>query len=268
MDLHDLWQEHKRWILGVAIGLVVLLVGRAVIRSTYDTTAEERKITANVRYVQEEQRFDADALQAAKKEAAEIGATVERLRAALIFRPREDFVLEGKGDPGLHFDKVNREVRSRLLTLADQAGVELQAKDLQWPAAVGRGEIEETLIGLCVLQEAMERLLAAHDQARAASVEAAGLVAIDGLKVIGRGAGPNVTRRRRPVAEDGAAVEEVAVELRMRADAAVVQLFLEACRSDAARPIALRDFKMQVGGSPGEPLIVQGTLLALRIGAS
>jgi hypothetical protein len=267
MDFHDLWQEHKRWILGVAIGLIAFWVGGAIIASTFDTAAEQRKIAGHVRYAQDEKRFDSNALQAAKQEAAALDTVASNLRKALVFQPGEDFVLEGKGDPGLHFDKVNRDVRAHLLASADQAGVDLQAKDLQWPAAVGRAEIEETLLGLCVLRDAMDRLLAAHEQVRTANVEAAGLVSIDSFKVIGRSAGSG-TRRRRAAVDEAALVEEVAVELRMRADAAVVQLFLEACRSDSARPISIRDFKMQAGRAPGEPLTVQGTLLALRISAS
>ena len=27
MDLHELWQQHKRWILGVAAGLLLFWIG-------------------------------------------------------------------------------------------------------------------------------------------------------------------------------------------------------------------------------------------------
>ena len=35
MDLHDFWQENKRWILGIALGFLVYLIGGTVIRDAY-----------------------------------------------------------------------------------------------------------------------------------------------------------------------------------------------------------------------------------------
>lgn len=267
MDLHDIWQENKRWILGVLIGVIVFWIGHSVLQSKYDTGVETRKIAGHRRYVQEEERFTQAALDAARAENESLQSARQKLGAALLFKPTDDFVLEGKGDPSLHFDKVNRDVRSRLLGQADQVGIELAAKDLQWPAAVGPTEIQETLIGLCLMQETMDRLIAAHERVRGASDEALGLVAIESMKISGKtGGGRRLPRRRSPSEDSG--VEETALDFRLRADAAVVEQFLEACRSDSERPISVRAFKMQVGRAPGEPVTVQGTLTAVRVDPS
>lgn len=266
MDLHDIWQENKRWILGVLIGLVVFWIGRSVLQSRYDTTAEERKIAGHRRYVQEEERFTQAALDAARAESEALKSVQEKLGGALLFKPTEDFLLEGKGDPSLHFDKVNRDVRARLLGQADQAGVELAAKDLQWPAAVGPPEIQETLVGLCLMQQTMDRLIAAHERVRNGNDEALGLVAIESMKIAAKTGGGNRVRKRGQTDDSG--VDETALDFRLRADAAVVEQFLEACRNDAERPISVRAFKMQIGSAPGEPITVQGTLTAVQVGAS
>ena len=39
MDPHEVWQENKRWILGVVAGLLVYWVGTSIIAGVYSTSS-------------------------------------------------------------------------------------------------------------------------------------------------------------------------------------------------------------------------------------
>ena len=47
MDLTDLWQQHKKFILAVAGALLLLLVGRGVLQGYFPVDEERRKAKAN-----------------------------------------------------------------------------------------------------------------------------------------------------------------------------------------------------------------------------
>ena len=53
MDLHDFWQENKRWILGVVLGLLVYWIGGSVITGMYSKDAVTKKMARSTRLYQE-----------------------------------------------------------------------------------------------------------------------------------------------------------------------------------------------------------------------
>ena len=76
-------------------------------------------------------------------------------------------------------------------------GVDLDERDLSWPAPVGRAEIESTLLDLCVLQHAAMRLLDASVEARQHSLDGVGLQTIESLQIEKRSGAASSRRSRR-----------------------------------------------------------------------
>lgn len=261
MDLNDLWQENKRWILGCALGLVVFWIGWSVIHATFDPGPTLRAIRNLERTVRGGEFYDRAAFQAAREESEMLAEAVQRLREALVFKLDPDFSLEGKGDPDLHWDVMSRRVRGDLVRRADEAGVAFAESDLEWGSYDSLEEFRAALVQLCLVDHAVRRLLAAHERVRAAGVEAPGLVAIESFKLGGsrgrRGGSVRVRKQEGPVREDR-------VRFEVRADAATLALFLEACRAQSP-PIGVHELRVTPGRRPGDPLTIKGTLTAIRV---
>ncbi|MCC6669654.1 MAG: hypothetical protein IT458_01220 [Planctomycetes bacterium] len=266
MDPGELWQQNKRWALGVVVGVVVFAIGWMLIGSLYDRNAKVREMMGYRSSVSGE-RYGSTALQALEKEARELKDAEGRLREALEFVLPAAFSLEGKGDPGLHFDLVNRQVRQRLMQLAQSENVELMDRALDWSMPVNRDEIQSTLVALAAVDQAAQRLIQAGKRVRDRDRDALGLVAIELFKIEARRAAAARARPGRdqgPRPEDSFSEERVA--FRFRSDAETARRFLQACRVEQPR-LALADLKITPGPRPGEPLNVQGVLLALSFKA-
>ena len=151
MDLHEVWQENKRWILGVAAGGLLFWIATSVIASTYDTSRYARQIAKDRASVSGDQLYGNAAQSAVLEEQRELEAAVARLWDAQRFVAGDEFQLEGKGDPDLHFDQVSRRVKRDLVTRAAALGVELGADDLEWTAPVGEA-IQPALHALALLE--------------------------------------------------------------------------------------------------------------------
>jgi len=272
LDLHDLWQEHKRWILGVAAGLVLFWIGSSVIGALFDAAGAEAKVRALARSAAAQPLYDADAKKRAETDRDALKAAELRLRAAEEFHPSDEFLLAGKGEMNIHFNDVSQRVRRQVSDRAQEYGVELQADDVAWTPPIGRAEIESTLIGLCVLEQAALRLLEAGEAVRAQDPDALGLVSIESMRVDKlTGAKKPGRRARRGMEKDDDRVDvteridEYPISFKFRSDIATVQLFLERCRS-VDPPLSLRsDFKIQSGREPGDPLTITGKLSAITI---
>ncbi len=266
MDLHDIWQENKRWILGVIAGLLIYWTGSTIVKGIYSTAAVRQQIRNQQRSVQSEPLYTSEALAAARTEQEELEAARGRLDGALEFVPDDEFLLAGKGDPHLHFDVVSRRVRRELVHRADALGVEHSESDVNWKPPVGEA-IQPTLIGLALLEAAGHRLLDAHERVRSANFDALGLVSVEAFDVTAHNVGRRgrSTRGRPRAAASSSSVQEHRVKFKFRADEATTLLFLEACRSQEPHIALGADFLMTPGAAPGGPLTVSGTLLALRL---
>lgn len=272
MDLNDIWTQNKRWLLGVLAGAILFWIATSIVGSIYDGDAAERKVTQVANALRQQDYFDAKARKLARDSGEALAAAQERLRAELTFEPDEPFVLAGKGDPDLHFDRVQREVRTSLVDKAQQFSVELAPSALRWTAPVGLEEIERTLIGLNVLETAVDRLLDAGEEIRSSSAFGAlGLQQIEKFEVTskskGRATGYRRGRdRRESDAVDAAErVDEYEVAFKFRADAPTVQLFLERCRAEQPVVLLQDGFKLKAGRNRGDPLTVTGRLVGLIV---
>lgn len=258
MDLHDIWQENKRWILGVVLGLMVFWIGDAVVAGMYDQGSAQQQIRRQKNQLQDEPKYDREALVAVREESAEIAAVRAKLEQSLVFTPSEEFRAAGRDDPDLHYDEVSRRVKDGLLRRANALGIELAERNLDLPSPSAE-QIDAALVGLCLLDHAGTRLFEAHEAALRGAPDARGVIGIDALQIV------DAAKRtvRRGAADE--VVREQKLRLRMRVDHAALQVFLESCAS-VSPPISLApDFEVTTGAQRGDPLLVKMTLLALSL---
>lgn len=268
MQVEEIWQENKRWILGVAGGLVLFFILLKLVGSLFDSAGAQRRVTLRVRNVNREEFYDSEDLKQTRRDAQELELELQRVQAAVAFVPDEEFLAEGKADLDSHYDLVSRRVRGDLLDRAMEYSVDIDGAALRWATPVGREEIGYTLVALELLEQAALRLLAAGEVVKSRDPEARGLVAVNYLRI-------EAAAKRRPArggrgsgrASAGPArTTEYRLAFDFRADEATTSLFLEKCRSE--QPVIClsnTDFTIRSGRNPGDPLAVRGQLLAVTI---
>ncbi len=122
MDLNEIWQEHKRFILMVAAGFLTFFVANSVIEGMY-----RADIRSALRGVSKDRQTLADELyRASDREAAELENDAlrvgyDKLVAASAFRPRAEFDLaQTPGTPQNAYITAVERLEDRLLDLASQ----------------------------------------------------------------------------------------------------------------------------------------------------
>lgn len=152
MDFGDYWQENKRFLTSVSVGLVVFLIGIMVVSSVYGSDLRrERGQYRDLQRNLKQQRYSSRDHDRAARENEALEAALATLTEAVAFRPREEFRLsEGVGSPSnQYFGKVD-DVRESLAILAGR-------QRLQLPGGLGLEMLKTTRT------EVIERHLEALD---------------------------------------------------------------------------------------------------------
>jgi hypothetical protein len=264
LDLQDFWQESKRWVLGVLAGLIVFWIGGKVVDAVFGGANASGRAIGLARSLQGTEYFDAEALSAARAQNEGLTALLARVREHSGFVPDEDFVLAGKGDPDLYFPEVERRVRQRVVSRAQERSVSIDEGDLTWPAAVTRDEKAETMVGLCVLEHAALRLVEASEEVRQRLPDALGLQGIESF-AIDRPGTARSPRGPRGTANDDLAglVDEHRVRFRFRADVPTLQAWLTRLRAERPTIGLAPELRVTPGDQIGDPVTVQGILSAI-----
>lgn len=267
MDLNDIWQQHKTWILGVLGGLLLFFIAQSMISNTYSTTSFRGQIAKANKELKKE-HFSTQQKAAAERKKVELTKRLSRLRAKLEFKPRDDFLLEGKQrGPAVYYLRQEGMVRSKLVEAMESTGVEFGAEDLGMPSEppIGRDEKQLYLHGLDLIDDSLTRLLDAAAEATDRDPDAHGLRAVESIKLetgsrtgrsgrgSRRGRGQEVKRR------------EVMASVKLRCDSLTLQIFLERMLgNDSLRPLVISDIEVvDKGDRPGQPLVVTLELKAL-----
>ncbi len=265
--MEDLWQEHKRWILGVAGGLLLFYIAIKIVDGIYDSAGAERRLAIRVRNINNEDLYDQKMLNALEAEERALEERSQKLRAAAVFVPAEDFLAAGKGDLDAHYNLLSRRVRDDVMDRAMAYSVDLSSSDVQWETPVGRAEIADTLIGLNLLEQVAVRLMEAGEVVKGRDPDALGLVGINSLRIDGRPS--ERSRRRRSVSEPNSlppAYAEYRLSFEFRADEATASLFLEKCRSDQPVICLQGDgFSIRQGRNIGDPVLCRGQVMAITL---
>ena len=138
MSLDTLWQLHKRFLVGVAIGLTVFLIGLAIIGSTAGSDLarhssaigkHKRSLTSPV--------YNRAQLNALNTRLNEIDERVETLAKAALPPLREEYDLAGKTSPTQHYIELTGSLRNELIGWALRRDVEIDEN---------LGEIEKKIV--------------------------------------------------------------------------------------------------------------------------
>jgi hypothetical protein len=270
VDLNDIWQEHKRWILGVLGGAAVFFVARSVIGSVFDPETPWRGAMSTVAQVNKAELYTAQSRDKATQDRTVLAAASGEARKKTEFRPAGDLDLtDQQGSVSVHYNTVTSDVKKRIRAEADRLNVRIEAKELGLPAnsPTDRDEIQRTLIGLDLVREALTRLFDVAEKVRAQRDDAIAVESVQKIQIQARpqvrrgGAAAALAGKARPI-ED--LLDQVDVQLEFRADAPTVTGLLEAFRNHE-RPILVDKLKIEEGKDPGDPLGVVLTLVGLRL---
>ncbi|MBP8299457.1 MAG: hypothetical protein KA020_03770 [Planctomycetes bacterium] len=260
MDVGSFVQENKRWLIGCAIGGLAFLIANIVIGSIYNAGAEQSTAAGLMRAASKNDVYPKAAVEAAREEAELLQKERERLQAELAFVPSATYQLAGKGAADEYMFQVGRTLKTKVLNLAGERDVQLAEKDVSWPPVTGLDEIRGVLFGLELLDEASQRLFAAHDAVRSANPDAMGLRAILQLKTDDRRAQRGQGRGGRPGEVSlGDYVVQERLLFQFQSDAATLAAFLEACRKPG-RTLTIETVTVTQPQRLGDPVQVKGSL--------
>lgn len=142
MDLNNYWQENKRFLSFVGIGLAAFLVAWYAIDSSFGAELRATRATRARREADLRQpMFAAADLERAKSQHDALVRACETLRGSVDFVPRPEFRLE-KGQPASsRYFAVLERTRDELKRLGSRAGLALPL-DLGLPAVAPTKEAE------------------------------------------------------------------------------------------------------------------------------
>lgn len=260
MDVGAFVQENKQWLLGVAGGGLVWLIGSGIIGSIYDADSSRMAARAIVKSAGSTPLYDNNVLAAARAEADELTAERQRLQAELAFVPAAKYTLAAQGAPDEYLFQVGRALRQSILDGSNERDVQVADKDVAWDAPTGVDEIRGVLFGLDLIEEMTTRLFAAHDAVRAARPEALGLRALQMCKVEPRRGPRNTKTSTRPGEVD---LRDLVVQERVlfqfQSDEETWTKFVESCRRPN-RTLVLESFQVLAPARVGEPCSIKGVL--------
>lgn len=153
MDFDEYWQENKRFVGLVALGLVVFLIARSVIDGTVgDAMRGERLELSKAQKKLSNAMYDARARDSARRDNQALEAVVAELSEAVAFEPRARFTLADTRSASSRYHGILANARDELLPLAGRNNMALDT-DLGQPelSPTRPEDIERYLEGLDVV---------------------------------------------------------------------------------------------------------------------
>ncbi|MFG0316667.1 MAG: hypothetical protein ACF8XB_05300 [Planctomycetota bacterium JB042] len=163
MDLNDIWQGNKRFILGVGAGFVVFLIGQATIGSLWSATGAAQTVRSNsgkLNRLETPSRSQASTVAGENRELEErLEALVERMR----FTTHEDYVLPAREpSPDLLYNEIRSSARDALVDVAARRNIQVvETLGLPEFTPSGREAIQRCLSGLNVVEQVVEAAILA-----------------------------------------------------------------------------------------------------------
>jgi len=159
MDLNDYWQENKRFVVTVASGAILFVIGSMLVDSLFRTQLlkEERAANSTSTQLKNTPLFGSADLERAQQQNEALQRSITQLSAAVEFKLRPRFALDpAKGPASNQYFAIVSSVREELLRAAGRANLRLP-EDLGLPALspTREAEIQKTLEAF----DLIERLL-------------------------------------------------------------------------------------------------------------
>lgn len=258
MDVQDFFQQNKRFLMGVSIGLGVFFIADYVVDEVFGGGSAVVNATRRARSIRDLEVYDQGSRDLAIETRERFEAEVVGLRTKTVLVPGDDFVLDGKGDPEIYFPELEARVRRAVREQALEDSVEFEEEDLSWEPPVGREEIERSMTSLCVLDHAVARLFRASREVRAEHSEAIGLLQIEKISTKS-GARSSRSRRSRRVQDNGP-VDVYDVNLRFRCGDRTLVEWLKSLRDGTPVLTIAPDLRVERGDQLNDPVTVNVTV--------
>lgn len=154
MNLDTLWQLHKRFLIGVAAGLVVFLIGLAIIGKTAGSTLQSAESTiGRHKRALASPAYDRNQVAALRQRLTDAATRIEDLAADTLPPLRDEYDLAGKQSATQHYITQTNALRNDLIPWALRQDVEID-ESLGLPAQSPTQEqtIARVLRGLDVVE--------------------------------------------------------------------------------------------------------------------
>lgn len=126
MDLNDVWQNHKRFILGIGGGAVAFLIGTTVIASTWNVKNAKDGVlrrAAEIRKINAPTQSDLSSLIG---ECDRLKERLDGLYARMRYETRPEFVIPSNESPDLFFNRRRDEVSEKLVAGARRLNIQVK----------------------------------------------------------------------------------------------------------------------------------------------
>lgn len=154
MDLADIWQAHKRFILGVAAGFIVFLIAQSVVGSTWNVQAVRTQALGTYSRMRKLEVPRPSELSAVEREAAEYQEILERECAFMHYETPERYRLPPRGSPDLIFNELREDAVRGLVNGARRRNIEVDPTlGLEAFTPTGREAIQRSLRGLAIVEQ-------------------------------------------------------------------------------------------------------------------
>lgn len=230
MDLGDIWQAHKKFILGVGAGLIVFLIAQSVVGSTWDVNAVRQSAFGTVSRIRKIEVPRDSELKRVEREASTYEETLERLIAGMGYDTPEAYRLPKSGSPDLYFNEVRERATDELVNGARRLNIDVDPTlGLPGLTPPGREAIQRTLRGLSVVEQVVSAAVLA------------GVSSVDKIQM---------TKPRGRRGTEGGFIDELEVSFEIHGPtAAVAQVVESLARANATegfRFLAFRDYEMKL----------------------
>ena len=159
MDLADIWQEHKKFILMVVGCLVVLLVGKGVIGAKHDYVTESRGCTSVAAKLRKADNVQDRQVRAVREEVEGLRTRMQTLVEQMSFKADDLFVLpRGEQNPTTYCWNRIREMQD-LGDLAERQDILVPPNlGLQDSAPADVEDVRRTLRALNIIQQILDHV--------------------------------------------------------------------------------------------------------------
>lgn len=163
MDLNDVWQGNKRFILGVGAGFVVFLIGQATIGSLWSATASQQAVRSAGTKLNRLETPSRAQLSEVSGENERLSQRLDELVERMRFTLQEEYVLPAREpSPDLLYNEIRSAARDALVDVAARSNIQV-AESLGLPdfTPSGREAIQRYLAGLNVVEQVVEAAIVA-----------------------------------------------------------------------------------------------------------
>jgi len=163
MDLNDVWQGNKRFILGVGAGFVVFLIGQATIGSLWSSTGPAAAVKSRSSKLRKLETPSKSSLNKVNTEVSDLDEELESLFGRMAFVTQDAFLLpKREPSPDLLYNEIRSRAGDELVDVAARQNIDvIQTLGLPEFTPSGREAIQRALSGLDIVEMVVETAIVA-----------------------------------------------------------------------------------------------------------